>query len=46
MDKRFVSLNNIPEMTEEERTYLNKKCSIHKGYYDPEADEFVIFKDC
>jgi|GEM_PF-2732007 len=40
----FIPLEQIPQMSDEERVFLTEKCGVKTGYFDPEANDFVVRK--
>ena len=37
----FIPINDIPEMTEDEKSFL-QGCGIKTGYYDPDDKNLVV----
>lgn len=40
----FIPLEQISQMSGEERAFLTERCGVTMGYFDAEKNEFVIGK--
>ncbi|MBU1557438.1 hypothetical protein KKC45_00545 [Patescibacteria group bacterium] len=45
MPKEFIPLDQIEEMTTEERSFLSEQCFIKLGYHDPKNKIFVVMRE-